>query len=120
METTLEQRQARIEVAGIMQKREDSPLIGTFTDCQGKFCAMGLIFETLRQKEPDILFWYNDEFAINTHHPEKVGLLESNIRVYKRIQKWLGLSKEKCDFIVDLNDDWEYDWYQISDELLSW
>ena len=119
MEVSLEQREVRTEVASIMQAREDSPLIGEFTDGKGNFCAMGFIFETLRQKEPDIFFWYNNEFAINTHHPEKVGLLESNTRVYKRIQEWLGLSEDKCDLIVDLNDDWGCDWGDIADELLT-
>ena len=120
MELTLEQRQTRIEVAGIMKKREGSPLIGELTDGQGNFCAVGFMFELFRQKDPKTYFWHDGDFATITHHPDRTGIRESSIRVEKRVQEWLGVNDLHWEHIVDCNDSYEYDWDEIADELLTW
>lgn len=117
---SIDQVAARKELAEVMRKRKDRPLIGEYTDGEGCFCFFGLAFETYRKKHPDKFFWFkNVRPCATSHHPIRCGLVESFARAWKPVCEWLGLTEHGLDHLIHCNDEYEYAWDDLADTLMT-
>ena len=122
-------QEKRAIIAEKMRERKDTIHQGRFRSENNRFCALGLVFDTLSKMYPDRFEWRNsreNEFGdIETFLPEAFCYDQHGNKTHTTflsIESWLGIDDATTQVIILKNDresNPKPSWGEMADFLMS-